>query len=239
MKVKILVISIVGSLFVLGACVPLSTSNTYEADKIQLLETQNALLLQQNQSLLTQKEQNPPTQESSESVLSTSVPQPKPTEGVSIQEVTAVPETLPTDPVPAGQPVSYGGWSLTVSQELDIKNGISPRFYLQNLTDKARIFRFTNASISISDDLGNEYKHDLKSMWYGVRNQCEEFLYVAKNLEVESQQKVEIGSSVYNDCLEANGIDKYIGPIPTGARQLYVKLGDFGPFSGVVFVIIL
>ena len=236
MKVKISVISIVGLIFVLGACVPLSTTNTNEADKIQLLETQNALLLQQNQSLLTQKEQNPPTQESSESVLSTPVPQPKPTEGVSIQEVTAVSETLPTDPVPAGQPVSYGGWSLTVSQELDIEYGISPRFYLQNLTDKARIFRFTNESISISDDLGNEYKHVTK---YETYDHCEEFLYVAKNLEVESQQKVEIGSTMYYHCTDNNGIDKYIGPIPTGAKQLYVKLGDFGPFSGVMFVITL
>jgi type II secretory pathway pseudopilin PulG len=237
MKVKISVISIVGLILVLGACVPLSTTNTTEADKIQLLETQNALLLQQNQSLMTQKEQNTPTQENSESVLSTSVPQPKPTEGVSIQEVTAVLETLPTDPVPAGQPISYGGWSLTVSQELDIYyGGISPRFYLQNLTDKARIFRFTNESISISDDLGNEYKHVIK---YDFYDYCEEYLYVAKNLEVESQRKVEIGANEYHDCDNSDGIGKYIGPIPTGAKQLFVKLSDFGPFSGVTFVITL
>ncbi|MEA4931371.1 MAG: hypothetical protein VB026_07305 [Anaerolineaceae bacterium] len=239
MKIKIRTISILVIVSILGACTPINNLGQDDTNNTALLETQNALLLQQIQALQAQHDQTSSDSTGGESLTRTQIPQPKATEVLSIQEVTPEPETLPTYPIPAGQPVTFDGWSITVSKEIYINSnkglwGVD--ILVKNLSQTDRVFRFTNSAITASDDLGNVYQ--LSD--YGGFRSCDNNHYQVKNLSIKSLDGNHVYSGDYCDrCREVDGIGSFIGPIPVNANQLIIRLSEFGPFSGVTFVITL
>lgn len=143
---------------------------------------------------------------------------------------------LPTSPVPAGVPIEYDGWSMAVSKELNINEydniwGID--IYVHNLTNSSRIFRFTNSSITATDNLGNTYQPSPICPYVGCST-CEEYYYQVKNLEVEANEEKTISSGTTgNGCMNDNGNNLFIGPIPVNVNSLIIHFEEFGPFSGV------
>jgi hypothetical protein len=168
---------------------------------------------------------------------------PLPPEGDNQNQIslsTPTQEFLPVDPVPAGIPIVYGGWSMIVSKELVISSdgeswGIE--IYIKNLGDTDRIFRYTNAGITLKDDLGNIYeRRDDNACGPGS---CEAYRYEVKNLEVEAEDSHTIHTFSLHcyACDYNDGLDWWHGPISLQASQIIVLIEDFGPFDGVEVVI--
>jgi len=204
---------IILSICVLNSCSFFQNSENEEIqqlkDQVNLLATQNAQLMNQNSSSDNEELEAPsPPGEDTEAQITLSTP---------------TPESLPIDPVPAGVPIIYDGWSLLVSKNIVIKEwgNSAPliHFYilLKNLGMDNRIFRFTNAALSLRDNLGNNYPYCLGTGYYP--DNCEQEYYTLKNLTIEGEDSVQLEGS-FNSC---NALDRFVvfeGPVPLDANQL-------------------
>ncbi len=213
-------------IIVLSSCNSGNEEYSQELQKqVSALQTQNALLQENLTSQGNQEEApEPPTSE-------------EPSADLLLQ--TPTPESLPTEPVPAGEPIIYGGWSMMVSKELNIletENLWGIDIYVRNLGETARIFRFTNSAITAKDNLGNVYEPSPRYCHYGC-DLTEKYYYQVKNLEIEGLKSKTISSgSCGNDPYE-DGIGMFVGPIPLEAEYLIIHIDGFGPFTNVDVII--
>ncbi len=195
----------------------LSRNNSDLQNQVYVLQTQNALLQTQNAQPSNSLEipAAPDTNSSTE-----------------IQIATSTPESLPTSPVPAGQPVTFDGWSVTVSKEIVTDyDAFGVKFIIRNLGESDRIFRYQMAGVTISDDLGNTYQPTEDYL-------CEENMFTTKNFSIKGGETDNIFSpSGYRNCHEENGLQQFQAPISIDAKQLLVHLEKFGPLDNVTFVI--
>lgn len=216
---RILFLSVFAIIF--SSCGSMKDENTRELkNQVNALQTQNALLQEELASRENQVEDpEPPTAE--------------PLEAEFI-EITPTSEILPTTPVPAGQPIIYDGWAITVSKELyiqDFDNSFGISIYVRNLGDSSRVFRYMHASVEIKDDIGTTFEMVADS-------HCEEYLHLPMNLQVTAGESVTVGPSHLNMyCSRAGSLTLFQGPIPLAAQQLLVHFSDFGPFNDVDVVI--
>jgi len=218
------------SLFMLTSC-GINNNNDQQIqelkEQVNILSTQNASLLEQDDS--ESLSAPPPPSSSSVPELNSSVPSP---------------ESLPTSPVAAGEPIIYEGWSLLVSQEIIIDPqssswGIS--IFVRNLGETNRVFRYRNSGITAKDNFGNSYEMDTEIDIAGFPrdNNCETIYHTVKNLEIRSNELKEItsGTKFYTYCTDLDGIQMFKGPIPLEVTQLIIHFEEFGPFSNVDVVI--
>ena len=195
-------------------------------NQLSALQTQNALLQENLNSQANQEEvPEPPTNEEPDTELLLMTP---------------TPESLPTEPVPAGEPIVYDGWSMMVSKEININEyddiwGIN--IYVRNLGETDRIFRFTNSAITAKDNLGNVYEPSPICPYMGCSS-CEEYYHQVKNLEIEGLENEIISSGTSgNACMEDDGIGMFLGPIPLETEYLIIHFDGFGPFTNVDVII--
>ena len=218
------------SIFVVGLFAFMFTScNSNDEElknQVNALQTQNALLQENLDSQEIQVEApQPPSGESS---------------GAVFVEKTPTIESLPTNPVPAGQPIIYDGWAITVSKEININSyeeiwGID--IFVRNTGETGRIFRFTNSSITATDNFGNVYEASTLCPYMGCES-CEQYYYQVKNLEIEGETSKTISSGTNgNGCMYEDGVGMFKGPISLSAEQLIIHFTDFGPISNVDVVI--
>lgn len=226
---KRIVPSIIIVLFVIMASSCGSNDAEYSQElknQVSALQTQNALL----QENLYSQENN----------LEAPAPPSDELSGVVIIDKTPTPEALPTNPVPAGQPIIYDGWAITVSKELNINSyediwGID--IYARNLGETSRIFRFTNAAITATDDLGNVFEPSTLCPYMGCSS-CEEYYYQVKNLKIDGLKSIVISSGTSgNGCMHEDGVGMFKGPISLDAEQLIIHFSEFGPFNNIEVVI--
>jgi hypothetical protein len=207
------------------------------SSKTEELERQNSALATQNAILLAANE-NAANQSSSSEVEAP--PPPAEADNAEIILATKIPEALPTEPVPAGMPITYDGWSITVSKNINIDTtnpiwGID--VYVRNMGDSDRLFRFTNASVTISDNTGYEFEPSDYCPYMGC-DSCEEYYHEVKNLNIRANDKEIISSGTTgNGCMKDDGLGMFVGPIPTTSQQLIVHFDDFGPFTNVDVII--
>lgn len=187
-------------------------------EQINQMATQNALLLEQVEGSSEEDVQAPPPPDEE------SQPQ--------VSMATSTPESLPDQPVPAGVPIIYDGWSITVSKEIDVSSygrfGLT--IFVRNLGETKRTFRFMNASVSVKDNLGNIYE-------YVNTPTCEQVHYDVKNMEVDGEDSETVYSMSLIHCDSVHSIDVFQGPIPIEAEQLIITFQDFGPFTGIEVII--
>ncbi len=231
MKRKVLLIVLLTGILVLSSCSFGGVRND-QSDQVRALETQNALLAKQ----IDQIQQN--LQDKQDETGSISLPEPSESESVQAELAQKEPDKLPTEPVKAGVPIVYDGWKLIVSSEVstDDNDRVRVTVFIENLSAQKRIFRFTNAAVTIGDDVGTEYPATIRGVESYVRVDCEPYLYKVKNLEVRGEKTVEIFSS-FRYCGSDDTFNKFEGPIPINAKKIYVYLNDFGPFTGITAVI--
>jgi len=216
---------LIGTVMLMSACSILGGGADEEVEALQeqinQMATQNALLLEQVEGSIEEDVQAPPPPDEE------STPQ--------VSMATSTPESLPDQPVPAGVPIIYDGWSMTVSKEIDVfgDGQFGLTIFVRNLGETKRTFRFMNASVSVKDNLGTIYE-------YVNTSTCEQIHYDVKNLEVNGEDSEEVSSDIYFNnysCDDVNGIDVFQGPIPIEAEQLIITFQDFGPFTGIEVII--
>ncbi|MBI9046904.1 MAG: hypothetical protein JEZ06_20630 [Anaerolineaceae bacterium] len=235
---KKLIVLITFFLFLTVACA-LTDGSDGDTEALQqqvsALETQNALL--QDQSSSENEVQAPQTSENNE----VQVPAPPTVEPApQVNQVEPTVEALPSEPVEAGKPVIYDGWALTVSKEIEtgdnmrIGEFIQVKVFLRNLGDTDRVFRYTNSSVTMQDNLGNVYDSCLEEEC------CQEMYHNVKNYNVPANESVDFIPMFYYDwcdCEKDSVLPPFEGPIALDASQLIVHFEKFGPFSGVDVVI--
>jgi len=213
--------------FILAATLAIVLSSCSSGNEEYSQELQNQVSALQTQNALLQESLN--SQENQEDV-----PEPPTNEepGAELLLQTPTPEFLPTEPVPAGEPIVYDGWSMTVSKEINIRSNYwRITVYLRNLGETNRIFRFTNAAVTASDNLGNIYEPFPHS-------ECEDVYHLVKNLEIEGLESEIISSANYvTDCSDANNLGPFKGPISIEAEYLIIHFDGFGPFTNVDVII--
>jgi outer membrane murein-binding lipoprotein Lpp len=231
MKRKVLLIVLLTGMLVLSSC-SFGGARNDQSDQVRALETQNALLAKQ----IDQIQQN--LQDKQDETGSISLPEPSESESVQAEQAQKEPEKLPTEPVKAGVPIVFDGWRLIVSSEVstDSNDRVGVKIFLENLSEQKRIFRFTNAAVTIGDDLGTDYPMSIRGSEGFSRYDCEPYLHKVKNLEIRGENTKEIYSSL-NSCGYDYTFNKFEGPIPISAKKIYVYLNDFGPFTGITAVI--
>jgi hypothetical protein len=195
-------------------------------EQINQMATQNALLLEQVEGSNDEGVQAPPP------------PNEETQPQVSIATPTS--ESLPDQPVPAGVPIIYDGWSLLVSKNIKIEawGSTAPLIYitiiLKNLGVDDRVFRYSNSAISLKDNLGNSYP---PYPGFDVNHyNCEEDHYTLINLTIEGEDS-ETFEGHPRDCTDEDNFHVFEGPVPMEVSQLILMLNDFGPFTGIEVVI--
>ena len=127
---------------------------------------------------------------------------------------------------------------MTVSKEINISNyyniwGVT--VYLRNLGETNRIFRFTNAAVTASDNLGNIYE---PSPVCEYCTSCEDAYHLVKNLEIRGLERETIKSgSQYYSCWSEENLGSFKGPIPLETEYLIIHFDGFGPFTNVDVII--
>ena len=215
---------LIGTVMLMSACSILGGGGDEDIEALQeqinQMATQNALLLEQVEGSSEEDVQAPPPPDQE------SQPQ--------VSMATSTPESLPDQPVPAGVPIIYDGWSITVSKEIHVyeyRQQFGLIIFVRNLGETKRTFRFMNASVSVKDNLGTIYEYVNTSI-------CEQSHYDVKNLEVNGEDSETVQSfDIGIICDEADGIDAFQGPIPIEAEQLIITFQDFGPFTGIEVII--
>jgi len=226
--------------FILTAVLAIVLSSCSSGNEEYSQELQNQVSALQTQNALLQENLN--SQENQEEV-----PEPPSNEepGAALLLQTPTPESLPTEPVPAGEPIVYDGWSMTVSKEININTydktwGIN--IYLRNLGENDRIFRFTNSAITAKDNMGNIFVPYEDVAWEGD-NLCEPYYYKVKNINIEGLENILVSScsdhhvGCESGCTEEDNIFMFKGPIPLEAEYLIIHFDGFGPFTNVDVII--
>lgn len=206
-------------LFLTACSTPQSDDNQNQALQAQLsaLETQNALLLT-NQ---TASQQDPSEQRSSIQVphAPTDIP------AAVIPTLPSVVDTLPSGPVPAGQPISYEGWSMTVDPNIEVRgDNLWFTIHIRNLKETSRIFRYQDRSVTLFDNTGNQYF---------TRPDCVQYLDTIKNLAVEASSSASVSTGGYCYMENVGRIPEFIGPVALNAKQLILRFTSFGPFNNI------
>lgn len=229
---QIQILSIVTAMLIISC----SANNANNDNEIQLLKDQVNLLGTQN-AILSQPGTSPENQLSSEEVQAP--PPPLNEQVTQIDLITPTPDTLPAGPVPAGEPILYQGWALTVSKELIIyehKDAWGITIFLRNMGDTKRVFRFKNSGITAIDTLGNVYEMSTNVSVAGLGSEsCEVTYHSVKNIEVRDDSILEISSGKlgYTNCSLEDGIHAFEGPIPLDVSQLIIHFEEFGPYHDV------
>lgn len=218
-KVGLILFAIIVFVFGLVSC----SSNSKDQSTADL-EAQVAALQTQNALLQAQNDQK------SDSLLIPDAPNTN--SGPEIIMATPTDESLPTSSVPAGQPITYDGWAITVSKEVVIDyEAFGITFIVRNLGESDRVFRYQLAGVTITDDLGNAYQPTDDSI-------CEEYMYITKNLSISGNDSEQIYTpSGFRNCHSENGLQQFSGPISINAKQLFIHLDNFGPLSDTSYVI--
>lgn len=185
-------------------------------DQISALETQNAILLAQNAN--QQSPQNIPG--------SLQVPAAPTDVPVSVLPTNPpVVEILPTEPVPAGQPISYEGWSMTVDPNIQvIRANLWFSIYIRNLKETSRIFRYQDRSVTLFDNIGNQYF---------TSPDCVQYLDTVKNLTVEASSSASVSTGGFCYMESVGRIAEFMGPVALNAKQLILRFDNFGPFNDI------
>jgi hypothetical protein len=215
---------VIGIMISVMACASGDQSNPeVEAlqDQVNALATQNALLVEK-------------IEDSSSGSTSDEVDAPAPPGGDPDPQVainTPTPESLPMGPVMAGTPITYDGWAITVNPGiLTYGNNWAIEIFIRNLGDTSRVFRYVNAGITATDNLGNTY--DI------TPDLCLKSYHNIKNLNIRGGDSISISpGGVGNACGTNGGIHQFKGPIPLEASQLIIGFDNFGPFTGVEVII--
>ncbi|HAF49036.1 MAG TPA: hypothetical protein DCL08_07335 [Anaerolineaceae bacterium] len=228
--IKIIVIIIVVALSIAACNASGGASAEVEAlqQQVDALATQNAILLEERQ-------------DSANGNVSGEVDAPAPPESDTAPQIainTPTPESLPTEPVKAGTPITYEGWSMTVHPEIiscDPGGDFHSwgfKIFIRNLSETGRFFRYTMAGINIRDNIGNTYD-------YAKGNSIYEYLNDVKNLNVpgESSATISSGRDSTRYFSRNNNIQAYVGSIPLEASQMIISFDNFGPFTGVEVII--
>lgn len=142
-------------------------------------------------------------------------------------------ESLPTEPVLAGESIIYDGWALTMVNEIDVSDDL---FYLsfmvRNMTDIKRVFRLIKTDLRVTDNLGNLYPYYLRTN--GCRNNPDT-INLTHQMSISGEDSVEIDSYSWDGCTEADNIPPFEGRIPIDAEYLIVTIDNWGPFNGIEF----
>jgi len=146
-------------------------------------------------------------------------------------------ESLPTEPVPAGIPVVYDGWALTLSQEVTTgefndEQNFSLSFTVRNLGETTRVFRYVQSGMTVADNLGNVYEFSM------VNSDCKkspDVIHLTQQLTIDGKEKTNIYCSDWYACSGGKYLPPLKGVISLQATRLIVTINDWGPFNGVVF----
>lgn len=215
-------------LFIITAC-SLSQPNNSQTQVLQAqvsaLETQNALLLE-NQNTNLQNPQNAPVTEATSPTL-----QPTPTvHGMN----------NPSGILPAGMPAIVDNYVMVVDRSgMQIEGEyIGFEIQLRVIGEESNLFRYNVASIKLRDNLDNQYDYVLN--FHGERCTESDF-FKPKQIMVEPEGKYILeppsGSSYFWWCLD--NMDEYIplftGLIPKNVKSLFLEFDGFGPFSNFAY----
>jgi hypothetical protein len=217
---------VIGIMISVMACASGGQSNPeVEAlqEQVNALATQNALLVEK-------------IEDSSSGSASGEADAPQPPAGDLEPQVamsTPTPESLPTEPVKAGTPIIYDGWSMTVAPEIISRGGGTwgIKIYVRNLGDTSRVFRYTMASITLRDNIGNSFKYQGSEIY--------QYLDVVRNINISGQGSIKlISGSPYSRYWHFDDqIQSCAEPIPLEASQIIIGFDNFGPFTGVEVII--
>ena len=147
-------------------------------------------------------------------------------------------ESLPTQPVPAGVPVIYGGWALTLSNEIETDSRRKENFKfdlnVRNLSDNTKVFRYVKSGLSARDDIGNTYEFSLEGDYCKMNP---DDIYNTQQISIEPGEIQKIYSSVMCDCKSAYCLPPFEGIINLNANELIFSVEDWGPFNDVEFLL--
>lgn len=140
--------------------------------------------------------------------------------------------------LPAGMPVIVDDYVLVVDKSsLTIDdNFIGFSIQVRVLGDESRLFRYNASTLSLKDDLGNQYEYYL-----GTSRCTESDIYNAKQVQIPPGEKIWIEpqtsmmySSYFWWCIEDKNqvIPGFQGHISPNAKILLLEFEGFGPFSG-------
>lgn len=138
----------------------------------------------------------------------------------------------PSGVIPAGTKIIVDDLMLVVEDKYKLDTATISKgniiFYLavQNISDRQKLFSYTNDSIRIKDNLGNTYQPDL-----GWDDEAK-IMYTVKQDSIEPGEAFSIFSFDVTSALAVERIPWYKGPIASGASQLIIEFDGFGPFSG-------
>jgi len=225
LQIKIIVIIIIVALSIVSCNASGGDSAEVEALQQQVddLATQNAILLEERQN-------------SDYGNDSGEVDAPAPPEGGTAPQIainTPTPESLPTEPVKAGTPIIFEGWSMTVAPEIISRGGGTwgIKIFIRNLGETRRVFRYTMASITVRDNIENTYEY--------ADSEVYEYHNIVRNINIPGQASKELISG--SDYTRYWHFDDYIQswaePIPLEASQIIISFDGFGPFTGVEVII--
>lgn len=132
--------------------------------------------------------------------------------------------------VMAGTPVAYQGMEILVNPEVIVKSQeILLKLTIQNWKEQSTILRYRPNQIILYDDLGNRYNLALGS--------CDlDIPFRDRQVSFEPGEKIAFSSETYW-CTEEKSLPAFFGVIPIGAKNLYLKLENFGVFQNITFVI--
>lgn len=149
-------------------------------------------------------------------------------------------DVLPKQPVPAGLPIRYNGWEMTVRPEMVIlsdQNAWGIVVDVTNTCARSQTFHFSNSGVTAVDDLGNPFQLNYDAHILTV--DCTEYYHSVKNLTVNPGETETIRSDDFgrNACHLDNGISLFQGPVSARAGQVKIHFVNFGPFNNIDIVI--
>ncbi len=132
--------------------------------------------------------------------------------------------------VKAGTPVAYRGMEILLSPELTVENqAIYLKLTVQNWENQSTIFRYRPNQLILYDDLGNRYNLALKN--------CDlDIPYRDRQITFEPGEQIDFESASYW-CSHEDTLPAFSGVIPIEAKNLYLKLENFGVFQNITFII--
>lgn len=135
-----------------------------------------------------------------------------------IEIFTPTPETLPDSPVPAGTTVIFDKWALTFENEIKIEGDkIHLTFFIRNITDNTKVFRYVKRGVTLHDNLGNHFPFFMGS------SSCKSN---PDNINITQQISLKLGESV--NFINRTSNDGFIERIACSAVNKYP------PFEGQI-----
>lgn len=157
-----------------------------------------------------------------------------PTESVPTEVVippTPIGIQNPTGLIPAQETIYVDGLTLIVEDRFEAENDIiygdliTIYLIVQNMSTRQKLFSYTNGSVRLLDDLGNEYAFVLST------NE-QHLIYDIKQQTLDPNETLSIFSFDSTSAGTISRLPYYRGPIFPGASRLIIEFNGFGPFSG-------